>query len=162
MVDWQVPYEPASSRQSQKMAARKVARCVVETTGAPVALRLTPDRKAIAGDGRDAIPVTVEALDKDGRPVPTANLPVEFEISGPGAIIGVGNGDPNSHEPEKGNTRSLFNGLAQVIVQSQRDSSGNLVLRAKAAGLKSAETNIAVKSCPGDSHSACVVRKLPG
>ena len=61
--------------------------------------------------------------------MPTANLPVEFEISGPGAIIGVGNGDPTSHEPDKGSKRSLFNGLAQVIVQSQRGGAGNLVLR---------------------------------
>jgi hypothetical protein len=96
----------------------------------------------------DALPVTVETLDKDGRPVPTANLPVEFEIIGLGAIIGLGNGDPTSHEPEKGNKRSLFNGLAQVIVQSQRDGSDNLVLRAKAEGLKPAETTISVKATP--------------
>src|SRR5205085_10466150 len=113
-----------------------VARCSVETTGEPVALRLTPDRSALAGDGADALPVTVEALDDAGRPVPTANLPVEFEIAGPGTIIGVGNGDPISHEPDKANKRSLFNGLAQVIVQSQRGSTGELVLRGKAQGLK--------------------------
>jgi beta-galactosidase len=92
--------------------------------------------------------VTVEALDRDGRPVPTANLSVEFDLSGPGAIIGVGNGDPNSHEPEKGTKRSLFNGLAQVILQSARGGSGNLVLRAKAEGLKPAETTIIVQSVP--------------
>jgi beta-galactosidase len=120
----------------------------VETTGEPVAIRLTPDRKALSGDGNDAIPVTVEAIDAKGLPVPTANLPVEFELSGPGAIIGVGNGDPNSHEPEKGNKRSLYNGLAQVILQSQRGGSGSLVLRAKAEGLKPAETAINVQPVP--------------
>jgi beta-galactosidase len=113
-----------------------------------VALRLVPDRKALAGDGCDAIPVTVEALDKDGRPVPTANLPVEFELAGPGAIIGVGNGDPNCHEPEKGSKRSLFNGLAQVILQSQRGGSGSLVLRAKADGMKPAEIKIDIQTVP--------------
>jgi beta-galactosidase len=118
----------------------------IQTTGQPVALRLTPDRKALAGDGSDAMPVTVEALDAQGRPVPTANLSVAFEISGPGRIIGVGNGDPNSHEPEKGNRRSLFNGLAQVIVQSTRDA-GEIKLAATAAGLAPATAVMQTQPC---------------
>jgi beta-galactosidase len=148
MVSWEVPYAPGKLEAFGKTNGRQVSHFTVETTGEPVALRLIPDRKALAGDGNDALPVTIGAIDKDGRPVPTANLPVEFEITGPGAIIGLGNGDPTSHEPEKGNKRSLFNGLAQVIVQSQRGGSGNLVLRAKAEGLKPAETTISVEATP--------------
>ena len=148
MVEWQVPYAPGKLEAVAKKNGREVARFAVETTGEPVALRLTPDRAAMAGDGNDAVPVTVEALDDRGRPVPTANLAVEFEIGGPGANIGVGNGDPNSHAPEKGNKVSLFNGLAQVILQSQPGGSGNLVLRAKAEGLKPAETTINVRTTP--------------
>jgi beta-galactosidase len=58
----------------------------------------------------------------------------------------VGNGDPNCHEPEKGNRRSLFNGLAQVIVQSQSGGSDKIILRAKADGLKSTETKIQINA----------------
>jgi len=57
-------------------------------------------------------------LDKQGRPVPTANNLVSFKVSGEGALIGVGNGDPNCQESDKEPKRSLFNGLAQVIVQA--------------------------------------------
>jgi beta-galactosidase len=32
--------------------------------------------------------------------VPTAGNPITFGIQGPGKIIGVGNGDPSSHEPD--------------------------------------------------------------
>ena len=35
-------------------------------------------------------------------------------------LIGVGNGDPNCQESDKEPKRSLFNGLAQVIVQSTK------------------------------------------
>jgi beta-galactosidase len=146
MVSWDVPYVPGKLEAVGMKNGKVVSRFTVETTGEPTSLRLTPDRAALAGDGWDALPVTVEALDLDGRPVATANLPVEFEISGPGEIIGLGNGDPNCHEPEKGDHHSLFNGLAQVIVQSQRDGEGKIVLRAKAAGLKAAETAIQVRS----------------
>lgn len=139
MAKWQVPYAPGRLEAVAKKSGREVARFVVETTGDPVALRLTPDREALAADGRDAVPVTVEAIDENGRPVPTANLPVEFEISGPGANIGVGNGDPNSHDPDKGNRVRIFNGLAQVIVQSTKEA-GGIRLTATAAGLAPATT----------------------
>jgi beta-galactosidase len=149
MNEWHVPYAPGRLEAVGKTAGKVVAHAVVETTGAPVALRLTPDRAglagaSLAGDGRDAAPITVEALDAKGRPVPTANLPVSFEIAG-GRIIGLGNGDANSHEPEKGNARRLYNGLAQVIVQTEEGGSGLLTLRAQAQGLTSAEAKIAVR-----------------
>ena len=143
---WEVEYQPGKLEAIASKDGREIARSTVETTGPPVALRLTPDRSSIAGDGRDAMPVTVEALDADGRPVPTANLPVEFDLTGPGAVIGLANGDPNSHEPEKGNRRSLFNGLAQVIVRSMPDGDQPLVLQAKAAGLAPAILTIDVNA----------------
>ncbi|HVX56791.1 MAG TPA: hypothetical protein VHA37_03600, partial [Candidatus Saccharimonadales bacterium] len=37
-----------------------------------------------------------------------------------GRLIGVGNGDPNCQESDKAPRRSVFNGLAQVIVQSSK------------------------------------------
>jgi beta-galactosidase len=91
------------------------------------------------------VPVTVQAIDAKGRVVRTANIPVTFELSGEGTMIGHGNGDPNSHESEKGNTRSLYNGLAQAILQSKTNGSGQLILSAKAAGLQSATIIITVK-----------------
>ena len=58
-----------------------------------------------------------------------------FAVEGPVWIIGLGNGDPNCHEAEKGNSRSLFNGLAQVILQAD-EAVGEAVLTATASGLK--------------------------
>jgi len=144
MNEWQVAYAPGRLEAVGRIGGKAVAHAVVETTGAPAALRLTPDRSALAGDGRDAAPVTVEALDARGRPVPTANLPVRFQIAG-GRIIGLGNGDANSHEPEKGDARRLYNGLAQVIVQTEAGGAGVMTLRATSPGLRPAEARIAVR-----------------
>ena len=136
MPRWEVPYAPGRLEAIGFRGGREVARAVVETTGAPIALRLTPDRLAMAGDGEDAQPITVDAVDAKGRHVATANLPVTFSVAG-GTIIGLGNGDPNSHEPEKGNSRRLFNGLAQVIVRTQ-PGAGPLTVTASSEGLRSA------------------------
>src|SRR6185437_3122445 len=48
-------------------------------------------------------------------------LPFKFSISGAGRFRGVGNGDPNCQESDQQPMRSLFNGLAQLIVQSGRE-----------------------------------------
>ena len=89
-------------------------------TKSSLAIRLTADRTEIDADGEDVAILKVEALDKEGRPVPTAGNFIGFKVSGEGALIGVGNGDPNCQESDKEPKRSLFNGLAQVIVQSTR------------------------------------------
>lgn len=143
MNQWQVPYAPGRLEAVGRSKGRTVAHAMVETTGAPASLRLTPDRTMLVGDGRDAMPVTVEALDAGSRPVPTANLAVDFAITG-GRIIGLGNGDANNHDPEKGKRYTLYNGLAQVIVQSDAATPGPLVLRASAAGLKPAATTVKI------------------
>ena len=74
-------------------------------------------------------------LDARGRHIPTAQHKIAFNVSGPGKIIGVGNGDPNSHESDKEPRRSLFNGFAQVIVQSNRQA-GKIVLEAVPEGVR--------------------------
>jgi beta-galactosidase len=138
MNTFQIPYQPGKLEAIGYKKGKEVSRFKTETTGAPVALQLIADRKTLANDGHDAMPITVQALDSKGRAVPTANIPVEFEISGGGKIIGLGNGNPNSHEAEKGNKRSLFNGLAQVIIQSDEGDNESIKLVARSTGLKSA------------------------
>ena len=61
--------------------------------------------------------------------VPVALNKIHFQLEGPGKIIGVGNGDPNCHESDKEPKRSLYNGLAQVIVQSTK-TAGEIVIEA--------------------------------
>lgn len=148
MASWQVCYEPGRIEAVARTDGREVARFAVETTGEPARIGLLPDRSEIAGDGRDAVAVGVTVLDADGRPVPTASNRIKFFVEGPGEIIGLGNGDPNCHEPEKGNERSLFHGLAQVILQSGTES-GELTLRAESPGVASAECRIVVRNVPG-------------
>ncbi len=145
MVTWNVPYQPGKLEAVGYKGNTEVSRFKVETTTEPESIQLIPDRKTIAGDGADAVPVTVQVLDAKGRPVQTANLPIEFEVNGAGNIIGLGNGDANSHEPDKGSRRSLYNGLAQVILQSKVNSSGQLILTAKSGNLKPASLTLIVK-----------------
>ena len=99
-LKWSVRYRPGTLSAKGYKRGQVVAEAKVETTGAPAAVVLTPDRQAIQADGEDVAVVTVAVVDDRGRVVPVAANPVAFKIEGPGRIIGVGNGDPSSHEPD--------------------------------------------------------------
>ena len=120
-VEWKAKYEPGAIEARGSKDGKVVLTEKRETTGPTVAIRLTADRTEIDADGEDLAILKVEALDSQGRPVPTANNLIGFKVSGEGRLIGVGNGDPNCQESDKEPKRSLFNGLAQVIVQGTRE-----------------------------------------
>jgi len=151
-LEWGVPYRPGVLEARGFKGDRLIKTTRVETTGAPAKLVLTADRTTLTADGRDVSVIAVSAVDARGRWVPTADNPVELEIGGPARIIGVGNGDPGSHEADKiiggfetrGWKRKLFNGYAQVIVQSAKVP-GRASLRAKSPGLDSAQLDMTVR-----------------
>ena len=119
-VQWTVKYAPGVIEARGTKDGKVVLTEKRETTGATVAIRLTADRTTIDADGEDVAILRVEALDAQGRAVPTATNSIGFKVSGQGALIGVGNGDPNCQESDKEPRRSLFSGLAQVILQSSK------------------------------------------
>jgi len=119
-LEWKVKYEPGVLEARGTKDGKVVLIEKRETTGDPVSIRLTPDRTEINADGEDVSVLRVEVLDKEGRMIPTADNMISFKVAGEGKLIGVGNGDPNCQESDKDPKRSLFNGLAQVIVQATR------------------------------------------
>jgi beta-galactosidase len=149
---WQVKYAPGTlSAKGFDAAGNVIIDTKVETTGNAAQIVLTPDRKTINADGEDVAVFTVAARDAQGRAVPVAQDKINFALEGPGNIIGLGNGDPSCHEPDKAAagapwTRSLFNGLAQIIVQGSRDA-GQLKLTASADGLAPATATVQTQPC---------------
>jgi beta-galactosidase len=99
-LKWKVKYAPGTLVARAFRGGSVVAETRVETTGAPAAVRATADRTELRADGEDVAVVTVAVVDAQGRVVPTASVPVAFTLAGAGRILGVGNGDPASHEPD--------------------------------------------------------------
>jgi beta-galactosidase len=144
-VEWdKVPYSPGTLQAVGYSFGVPVLTNTVVTTGGPAVIALTPDRNVILADGHDVSVVTVAVLDAQGNVVPTASDDISFSANG-GTIIGVGNGDPSSHEADKASHRRVFNGLAQVIVQSTARP-GRIKLTATAPGLKSTKATLAAAS----------------
>jgi beta-galactosidase len=148
-VEWKVRYEPGNIEARGSKDDKVVLTEKRETTGGSAQIRLTAHRTEIDADGEDAAVLKVEVLDKQGRVVPTADDRIAFTISGSGKLIGVGNGDPNCLESNKEPKRSVFNGLAQLIVQAAKRP-GEIHIEARKDGwdgpeLMPAQTTITAK-----------------
>lgn len=143
-LKWNVTFAPGKLEAVAYKQGRTF-RKKVETTGAPAEVVLTPYKTTMLADGKDVTVMNVTVIDREGREVPDANNMIRFSISGPGKIIGVGNGDPSSHEPDKcvdgAWQRSAFHGKCQVIVQSDT-TSGMIRFEATSPGLWSGGTEI--------------------
>jgi beta-galactosidase len=90
--------------------------------------------------------LNASVVDARGRSVPTADNLLRFSASG-GTVIGVGNGNPNSVEPDVATERRAFNGFAQAIMRVGR-SAGPVGASVSGDGLAGSQVRIA--ALPGD------------
>ena len=70
-----------------------------------------------------------------------ADNEIAFSVAGNGRLIGVGNGDPSSHESDKGARRKAFNGLCMAIVQAAGQDRA-LRITASSPGLEPAAATV--------------------
>jgi beta-galactosidase len=71
----------------------------------------------------------VAVHDAQGCVVPVADNEVTLRVSGRGKLTGVGNGDPSSHESDKGTSPKAFSGYCMALVQSTK-TAGNISVEA--------------------------------
>jgi beta-galactosidase len=152
-LSWDVPFAPGKLVAVARRGGREVARDELDSAGAPAAVRLTPDKRKIAADGRSLSYVTVDVVDANGVLVPGADDAISFDVRGAGRLAGLDNGREESAENYKASTRQAFNGKALAIVQSG-DRSGPITVTATAPGLQTARTTISASGGHGSGRQA--------
>jgi beta-galactosidase len=140
-----VKYEPGVVKVVAYKNGKIWAEDQVETTGSPAKIQAITDRSVIQSNGVDLAFITVKVTDEKGRMVPRSDNMIEFSIDGPGEIVATDNGDPTSMVPFPSRIRQAFNGVALVIVRSQKGATGKITLKAASSGLTGASLNINTK-----------------
>ena len=159
-VAWNVAYAPGTIEARGYRGDKVVLTTQRTTTGSAAKLVMTADRSAVNADGEDVAMFAVAVHDAQGRVVPLADNEVTFRISGPGRIIGVGNGDPTDHSPDKGTSRRAFSGLCMALVQSTKQA-GSITLQAASPGLVSATVTITARETSLRPQVAVFRREVP-
>jgi beta-galactosidase len=138
-----VVYQPGELHVVSYKNGKVWAEETVKTTGDAAQVNLAADRAAIANDGLDLSYITISIKDKAGLTVPTAMNGLHYEISGPGEIVAVDNGDETSLLPFQNSKDSkAFNGLALVIVRAKAGQTGKITLTATSDGLTTGTVDV--------------------
>lgn len=140
-IMWRVKYQPGTLKAVSRKNGKTVVTKEIKTAGAPAKIQLIADRKTIKANGEDLSFITVNVLDKEGNLVHDAENLIQFNLSRPGFINGVDNGNPVSMESFKTNKRKAFHGKCLLIVQSKKQK-GQLNIQASADNLVSASISL--------------------
>jgi beta-galactosidase len=141
---WQVDYAPGTLRAvAYDAKGKKAAENVLQTAGAPAAVRLVAENKTLT-PGFDHIGfIRVEVVDAKGVVVPSAAVPLSVTVTGAGDLAAFDNGDPTDHTAFASPERKSWNGQALIMVRAN-GARGAITVTAGAPGLKSGATALTV------------------
>ncbi len=137
VLTWQVPYEPGVLKANGLKDGKTVCQYNLMTAGKASKIQLSYDVTELAADGKDVCHLGFEVVDAKGVYVPDAANEVKFEVDGPAAIIGIGNGDLNDTQDCKAPVHKAYQGRGLAIIQS-KTVPGKITLKASSAGLEGA------------------------
>ena len=133
---WSIPFEPGTIKAIGKNKGQVLTTYELRTATQPFKISLTADKSGITDEWDDLSYITATIVDKDGIQCPEANLSVKFNISGPGIILAVDNGDRASKEPVQAQERRTFKGQCIAIVRAMAPN-GKITIKATAKALTS-------------------------
>ncbi|HEX6765638.1 MAG TPA: DUF4982 domain-containing protein, partial [Polyangiaceae bacterium] len=143
-LEWVVPWATGTLRADCKNGANVAATDQVKTAGAVARIALSADRTTINADGQDLVFITGDVEDANGVIVPNAENNVAFAVTGPGALVGVDNGNPVDTTSYKGTSKKAFSGKVLAIVRSN-GSAGSIVVNATSSGLTASSVTVAAQ-----------------
>lgn len=135
MVQWQVPF--ASGTLCLRAWDDQGREATHQVTTAGPAVRLIPSvyRKELRADGEDLLILELQAVDQAGTPVPLADQDLQIQVSGQGRYLSCSNGDICAQDPWPLGQGKLFEGRAQILVQTTA-AAGPLRVEVRAWGLE--------------------------
>lgn len=138
---FEVPYSVGELKAVALKDDKEVEEIVLTTAGKAAQITLKPDRKTIKADGQDLVFITVEITDDNGVLAPHAENRLQFNVSGPGEIIGVDNANLKDTDLYMANNRKVWHGRALVIVKSTRKA-GVIKVEVSSEGLGKSDITI--------------------
>lgn len=147
-LEWKVPYEAGELRAEGVRNGEPVMTETVMTADTPYQIKAEADKLQLSADGRDISCIRITVTDRYGNIVPGSDHKITFTVNGPAKILGTGNGNPSSHEPDKAAKRCVFSGKCLLIIQSGKED-GEIQVRASGEGLKDSVISLRAGSQTG-------------
>jgi len=132
--NWLVSFAPGILKAVARNDGKIVATDELRTAGKPAKIVLSTETKTLAPGFDNVAIVRAKITDADGVEIPNAKELISFNVSEPGVIAAVDNGDNVSHELFQTDSRHAFQGECAAFVKATA-AGGEITLTATAAGL---------------------------
>lgn len=134
----------------------KIAEDAISTTGHPAKICLTSSMTEVTANQYDTFTVTVNAVDKDDKPVLWAGNTVRFRVEGDAEVLAVCSTDVYDSSHPKAMCKKLFDGTCQLIVRAGV-TPGDIRITAESDGLEAAALTIPAYAGRRSPHVPAVV-----
>ena len=131
---FEVEYRPGRLEAVAIRDGRAAERTALRTAGAERRLALIAERADVAIDGRDLAYVAVEVVDAYGIRATDADVEVELQIDGPGALQGFGSAVFATEESFTDARHGLHDGRALAVIRPT--AAGRITVTASAPGFE--------------------------
>ncbi len=118
---------------------------IINTASDPASIELTAERSEIKADGDDVVYIKCRILDNNGVFCPTANVKLDFTVSGVGEYLASDNGNATSTRVFSKPYCDTFNGQCMLIVRSIKDSVGEIIINVSSENMQTKQMNITSK-----------------
>ena len=141
---WAVPFK-AGTLKAVGTKSGKTVETIVNTSNKPEKLNLVADRTELKADGYDVAHIVVQLIDNNGNAVKTENQNINFSVTGGAKVLGVDNGNINNTQNFKSTTIKTDKGRALLIIQSIKNSTEPITIKANSNSLISNEISLTIK-----------------
>ena len=141
---FETAYQPGTVEAVSYTGGREVSRGALQTTGQAARIRLIPEATCLAADGQSLSYVRVELQDAQGRVDPDAAVSLTASVSGAGALLGFGSGNPITDENYAAGRFTSYRGRALAVVRAGFEP-GDIRLTVSSETLGTAEAVIRVQ-----------------
>jgi beta-galactosidase len=136
-AQFDIPYQPGELVAVGFKEGKEVVRQALKTTGKPAQLKVSTEENTFPGVQNDLAYFNIEVLDENGLLVPNAEIPVEFEISGPCKLQAVASENPKEMHSFQQPRVKTWRGRCQLILRLE-ETGGDIKVTAKSEGIKPA------------------------
>ena len=153
-LTWRVKFEPGELKAVGYRGGQAVCEDTVRTAGTAKRLRLETPIHMLYPDTDSMAVVNLSCEDEHGVFCPKENVRLTITVEG-GRLMGVGNGDPNSHDRDDDTRVRLFAGRAQALVAADGSAPEvRVVVSAERFGDASVTLPVGQRPFPGDVPTA--------
>ena len=139
-----IPYQSGTLKAEALQDEKVVETRLLATASDPVAIRAIAEDEQLKADGEDLAFVQVEAIDKDGRVCPNAEIKLQLQVTGAGTLAAAGNADIKDLDPYTDNKMTTWKGRGLIVLRST-NKSGMVRLNIKPDGMKPIAVSIPCK-----------------